>query len=74
MSETTINFTWNTPKRVRIIYQPGPDLFITDLLSRQNHKENKDTEMPDTQLNIDAKQTFINIPECMTIHELQQGM
>ena len=25
--------------RVRIIYKPGPDLFIADWLSRQNHKE-----------------------------------
>ena len=54
--------------RVRIIYKPGLDLFIADWLSRQNHKESKDAEIPDMQLNIDAIQTT-NIPDCMTIHD-----
>ena len=53
--------------RVRITYKPGPDLFITDWLSRQNHTENKDAEMPGMQLNIDAIQTTTNIPNCITI-------
>ena len=50
--------------RVRIIYKPGLDLFIMDWLSRQNHKENKDVEIPAIQLNIDARQTVTNIPPC----------
>ena len=58
--------------RVRIIYKPGQDLFTADWLSRQNHKENIDAEIPDMQLNTDAIQTTTNIPECMTIHQLQQ--
>ena len=58
--------------RVRIIYKPGPALFIADWLSRQNYKENKDAEIPGMQLNIDAIQTT-NIPDCMTIKQLQQA-
>ena len=51
--------------RVRIIYKPGPDVFIADWLSRQNHKENRDKEIPDMQLNVDAIQTTTNIPDGM---------
>ena len=47
--------------RVRIIYKPGLDLFIANWLSRQNHTENKDEEIPDMPLNIDAIQTMTNI-------------
>ena len=58
--------------RVRIIYQPGPDLFIVDWLSTQNHNKDKGAEIPGMQFGISAIQTTTNIPECMTIHELQQ--
>ena len=36
--------------RVGIIKNPGPDLLIAYWLSRQNHKENKDAEIPGMQL------------------------
>ena len=32
--------------KVRIIYKPGPDLFIADWLSKKNHNEDKDAEIP----------------------------
>ena len=51
--------------RVRIIYKPGPDLFMTDWLPRQNHKENRDTGIPGIQLNINDILTSTNIPDCM---------
>ena len=53
--------------------KPGQNLFIADLLSRQNHKENKDTEISGMQLNIIAIQTNMNIPDCIAIHEIQQA-
>ena len=59
--------------RVRIIYKPVPDLFIADWLSRQNHKERKDEEVPDMQLNIYTIQTTINIAGCLKIQQLQQA-
>ena len=54
------------------MYKPGHGLFIAGCLSRQHHKENKDAEIPGMQLNSDSIQTTANIPDCMTIHELQQ--
>ena len=59
--------------RVRIIYKPGLDLFITNWLSRQIYKENKDAEIPGMELNIDATETTRNIPDCMIIQQLQQA-
>ena len=56
----------------RGIYKPVPDLFIVDCLSRQNHKDNKDAEIPGMQININGIQTTTNTPQCMTLHELQQ--
>ena len=58
---------------MRVIYKPRQELFIVDWLSRQNHKENKDAEIPSMQININVIQTTINIPECMTVHALQQA-
>ena len=60
--------------RVKTIYEPGPDLYIVDWLSRQNHKETKDPEIPDMQVSIYAIQSTTNIPQCMTMHELQQAI
>ena len=54
-----------------IIYKPGPDLFMVDRLSRQNHNENKDKEITGMQININAIQSTTNIPECITMLELQ---
>ena len=59
--------------RVRITYKSRPGLFIVDWLSRQNHTENKDTEILGMQLNTDAIQTTTNIPECTTIQQLHQA-
>ena len=37
-------------------------LFIVDWLSRQNHNENKDAEIPGMQLSINAMQAATNVP------------
>ena len=50
---------------------PGPDLFIANWLSRQNHKEDEDEEIVHMQVNVNTVETATNIPEYMTIHELQ---
>ena len=68
-----MNSSQNTPGRVKIIYKPGPDLFIADWLSREHHKENKDGEITGMQLNVDVIQTTTNIPDCMMIQQLQQA-
>ena len=58
---------------VGIIYRIIRDLFIADWLSRQNHNENKDTEIPDMQSSINETETATNIPECITMHEQQHA-
>ena len=40
--------------RVKIIYKPGPDLFIADWLSRQNYKEDKNEEIAGMQVNVNS--------------------
>ena len=52
--------------RVRIIYKHGPDQFIGDWLSRQNHKENKYNEIPGMKINTNAVHMTTDIPNCMT--------
>ena len=42
--------------RVKIIYMPGPDLFMPDWLSRQNQNKNKDKEITCMQISISALQ------------------
>ena len=59
--------------QVRILYNPGPDRFIADWLSRHNHTKNKDAEIPYMDIKVDTMQTATNIPECMSIPQLQQA-
>ena len=58
---------------VRISYKPGPELFIADWLSRHNLTENKDAEIHGMDIKVDTIQTKINIPECMSILQIQQA-
>ena len=58
--------------QVRILHKPGPDLFTADWLSRHNHTENKDTEIPGMDIKVNAIQTATNISECMSIPQLHQ--
>ena len=50
------------------MYKPRPELFIVNWLSRQNHSENNDEEIPSMQLSINTIQMATSIPECMTMH------
>ena len=58
---------------VRIKYKLGPDLFMADWLSR-HHSKNKDEEIMGMQISMNAIQSTTNVPECMTMHELQGAM
>ena len=37
-----------------MLYKPGPQLFIADLLSREYHKTDKEEEIPDMYITINA--------------------
>ena len=45
---------------------------MADWLSRHNHSENKDEEIMGMQISINVIQSNTNIPECMTMCELQE--
>ena len=48
------------------IYKPSSDLYIADLLSRQNHTENEDEEIEGIHTNSDSIKNTTNIPTCTT--------
>ena len=68
-----MNSAQNIPTQSQNHIQLSLDLFTVDWLSRQNHTKNKDAELPGMQLNIDSIQTTTNIPDCITIQQLQQA-
>ena len=59
--------------RVQIIYKPGPKIFIADWLSQYNHVEGKDKPIKDIDISIDTIQTALDIPECLSMSQIQQA-
>ena len=59
--------------RVQVIYKPGPDIFIADWLLRHNHAEGKDQPIKGMELWVDIIQTTTNMPECLSMTDLQQA-
>ena len=53
--------------RVQIIYKPGPKIFIADWVSRHKDKPTKDMDVC-----VDAIQSVTDIPECVSMAEIQQ--
>ena len=58
--------------RVQIMYKPRPEIFIPDWLSHHNHKEDKDEPVQDMDIRVDDIQSMTDIPECMSISQIQQ--
>ena len=56
-----------------MLCKPEPDIFIADWLSRHNHIEKKDDKIPGMDIMVDAVQIAKNIPECMSVPQLQQA-
>ena len=59
--------------RVQIIYKPGPEIFIADWLLRNNHMEGKDKPIKDMDVWVDAIQNSIDMPECISMADIQQA-
>ena len=53
--------------------KPGPEIFIADWLSQHNHEEGKDKPIKDMDIRVDTIQSVTDIPECMSISQLQQA-
>ena len=56
------------------MYKPGPDIFIADWLSRHHHVEGKDKPIEDMDIQVDAIQSTTDIPECVSMAEIQQAL
>ena len=50
----------------------GPEVFIAEWLSCQNYKEDKDEPIRDVDIRLDAIQSMTDIPECVSILQIQQ--
>ena len=59
--------------RIRILYDPGPQLYIADLLFRHYHTRGKDEEITCLNLNINTVTTTTDIPECMIAEEIRHA-
>ena len=57
--------------RVQILYKPGPEIFIADWLSWHNHAEGKDKLKKDMDIQVDAIQRSVDMPDCLSIEEMQ---
>ena len=55
--------------RLHILYKPGPNLYIADWLSQNNHTENRDQEI--TGMNMYAISISVNAPLCTSIEDIQ---
>ena len=60
--------------RVCIIYKSGPDLYIVDWLSQNNHIEHKDQEVTSMNKNMCAIITLINIPVWTSIEDIHAAI
>ena len=59
--------------RVQIIYKPGPKIFIADWLLRHNHVEGQNKPIKDTDVRVDAIKSMTDMPECISMAEMQQA-
>ena len=73
---TVTMYTMHTVKihqyRVQIIYKPGPEIFIAVWLSRNNHIKGKDKPIYNMDVGVDAIQSSIDMPECVSMEEIWQ--
>ena len=54
-----------------ILYKPGPQLYITDLLCHNNHAENRDQEILAVNGTVQTLRMAKDIPVCTSIEDLQ---
>ena len=56
---------------VHILYKPGEDLYIVDLLSWNNHTESRHQEITSMNLNMHDISTSVNVLICTSIEDIQ---
>ena len=60
--------------RVQILYKPRPEIFIADWLSQHTHHKGKDELIQDMDIRVDTIQSTTDIPEGISIAQVQQAM
>ena len=60
--------------RVQILYKLRPEIFIADWLLWHNHYEGKGEPIRDMDVRVDAILSATDIPECISILQVQQPM
>ena len=54
-----------------MLHKPGPQLYITDWLSRHNHETNRDEEITGMGITINTIASCTHMPEWMTSEEIR---
>ena len=57
---------------VQIIHKPGPDLYITDWLPRNNHADKKHKEIVGMSIHVSIISTSVNMPVCTSTEDIHQ--
>ena len=68
-----VNTSKNSPVQGANPIQTRAKIFIADCLSLHNHVENKDKAIQGMDINVDAIGVMTDVPECMSISQIQQG-
>ena len=55
---------------IRILYKPGTQLFMADLLSKVNHETIRDKEILGKDITVNPTHLCMDIPNCMTAEEI----
>ena len=55
---------------MHIFYKPGPELYIVDRLSYNNHAENRDQEIIGMNVTMHALNTVVDIPTCTSMDNI----
>ena len=63
---------WICQYNIRILYEPGPQLFIANWLFMHNLKTNRDEEIPDMCVTFNAIESCTYMPECLTAEEIRE--
>ena len=59
---------------IRILYKPGLQLFICDLLSRHNQKGNSVEEIPCMCITINMMEPCMEVPDCLKTEEIRAAI
>ena len=59
--------------KIHILYNPNPDPYIADYLSRQIHTENRDEEILDIEISIQTISLGMCIPTCISIKDIREA-